>query len=134
MLTRAFAVWLILLALAFANGALRALWILPRSGELPAQALSSVTLCLAILLLSWFAIAWIGPLSSRQAWTIGGLWVVLTLAFEFLAGHYVFGNSWSRLLADYNIFRGRIWVLVVVTTAVAPFLTAYAQGLIRGQD
>lgn len=128
------AVWLILLALAFANGAIRELWILPRSGELAAHTLSSVTLCLAILLLSWFAIAWIGPLSSRHVWTIGGLWVVLTLAFEFLAGHYVFGNSWTRLLADYNIFRGRIWVLVVLTTAVAPFLTACAHGLIRGRD
>jgi hypothetical protein len=134
MLTRALAVWLILLALAFANGAIREVWILPKSGELAARALSSMTLCLAILLLSWVTIAWIGPLSSRHAWTIGGLWVVLTLAFEFLAGHFVFGNPWSRLLADYNIFRGRIWVLVIVATAFAPWLTAYAHGLLRARE
>jgi hypothetical protein len=134
MLTRALAVWLILLALAFANGAVREVWILPKAGELRGHALSSVTLCLAIMLLSWFAIPWIGPLSSRQAWTIGGLWVVLTLAFEFLAGHYVFGNPWSRLLADYNVFRGRIWVLVIVTTATAPLLTACAHGLLRARE
>ena len=134
MLTRALAVWLILLTVAFANGAIRELWILPKSGEPVAHALSSVTLCLAILLLSWFAISWIGPLSSRDPWTIGGLWVVLTLAFEFLAGHYVFGNPWSRLLADYNVFRGRIWLLVIVTTALAPSLTAYAHGLLRGRE
>lgn len=134
MATRAFAVWLILLALAFANGAIREIWILPKAGEPGGHALSSVTLCLAILLLSWFTIAWIGPLSSRHVWTIGGGWVALTLAFEFLAGHYVFGNPWSRLLADYNIFRGRIWVLVIVTTACAPWLTAYAHGLLRGRE
>jgi hypothetical protein len=133
MLIRALAVWLILLALAFANGAIREIWILPKSGELAAHALSSVTLCLAILLLSWGTIGWIGPQSSRHAWTIGGLWVVLTLAFEFLAGHFVFGNPWSRLLADYNIVRGRIWVLVIVTTALAPWLTASAHGLLRAR-
>jgi hypothetical protein len=48
MLTRALAVWLILLALAFANGAVRQVWILPMAGELGGHALSSVTLCLAI--------------------------------------------------------------------------------------
>jgi hypothetical protein len=134
MLSRALAVWLILLALAFANGAIREVWILPKTGELAGHALSSLTLCLAILVLAWFAIPWIGPRSSRQAWEVGGLWVGLTLAFEFLAGHYVFGNPWHRLLADYNVFRGRIWVLVVVTTALAPLLTAYAHGLLCARE
>jgi len=100
-------------------------------GDVAGRVLSSVTLCLAILLLSWFTIQWIAPLSSRHAWTIGGLWVGLTLAFEFLGGHYVFGNPWSESLADYNILRGRIWLLVLVITATAPRLTAFAHGLLR---
>ena len=37
---------------------------------------------------------------------VGIAWVALTVAFEFLAGHYVFGNSWEKLLADYNVLRG----------------------------
>jgi hypothetical protein len=40
--------------------------------------------------------------------------------FELLAGHYVFGNSWEKLLADYNLFRGRIWVLVLIVILFAP--------------
>ena len=48
--------------------------------------------------------------------------IVRKRAFELLAGHYLFGNSWGRLLEDYNLLRGRIWVLVLVTTAVAPVL------------
>ena len=52
--------------------------------------------------------------------TIGAGWVVLTLAFEFLAGHYLFANSWERLLADYNVAQGRIWILVLITTLLAP--------------
>jgi hypothetical protein len=53
----------------------------------------------------------------------------LTLAFEFLAGHYLFGNPWSKLLADYNLLRGHIWVLVLITTAFGPLLSAYGRGL-----
>jgi hypothetical protein len=47
----------------------------------------------------------------------------MTVAFELLAGHYLFGNTWERLLADYNVLRGRIWVLVLITTFLAPRLT-----------
>lgn len=54
---------------------------------------------------------------------IGALWVAMTVAFELLAGHYLFGNTWERLLADYNVLRGRIWVLVLITTFLAPRLT-----------
>jgi hypothetical protein len=50
---------------------------------------------------------------------------VLTLAFEFLAGHYLFGHPWATLLADYNLARGRIWLLVLVATLLGPVL-AYA--------
>jgi hypothetical protein len=129
MIGRALLVWVALLAIAFANGALREFVIVPRIGDLAGHAVSSVTLSVGILLLSWFTIAWIHPASAREAWVVASVWVALTLAFEFLAGHYVFGHAWSRLLADYNVFRGRIWVLVLITTAVAPVLTASARGL-----
>jgi hypothetical protein len=46
----------------------------------------------------------------------------LTVGFEFLAGHYLFGNPWRRLLEDYNVVRGRVWMLVLLTTALAPLL------------
>ena len=52
---------------------------------------------------------------------------MLTLAFEFLAGHYLFGNSWERLLADYDVARGRIWPLVLIVTFVTPLLLVLAR-------
>lgn len=75
-----------------------------------------------ILLAAWLTLDWIGPDSWRDAGRIGVTWIVLTLAFEFLAGHYLFGTSWEKLLADYNVFRGRIWPLVPLTTLAAPLL------------
>jgi hypothetical protein len=53
---------------------------------------------------------------------IGALWVVLTVSFEFIFSHYVVGHSWNALLADYNIFKGRVWSLVLLASFFAPLL------------
>jgi hypothetical protein len=130
MLIRGLLVWLGLVAVAIVNGAIREAVIVPAVGESAARAVSSITLSAAILAVSWFTIQWMGPAFPAQAWQIGFEWLVLTLAFEFLVGHYILGTSWERLLADYNVLKGRIWVLVLVTTAVAPQITARARGLL----
>ena len=122
MLIRGLMVWFGLLALAIVNGGLREIAIVPSTGDVVGHAISSITLSVAIVALSWFTIAWIGPRSTGDAWTIGGLWLVLTLGFEFLAGHYLFGNPWNQLWADYDVLRGRIWILVLLVTFVAPVL------------
>ena len=114
--------WLGLLVVAVVNGGIRETWIIPATGELAGHAISTVMLCAAILAFTWSVRGWLRPASRRQALQIGGLWLALTLAFEFLAGHYLFGTAWQRLLADYNVCRGRIWVLVLITTALAPIV------------
>ena len=67
----------------------------------------------------------VGP-AIGDAWTIGPLWLVMTLAFEFVGGHYLFGTSWEALLADYNIFAGRLWIIVLIATWIAPAVSYYA--------
>jgi hypothetical protein len=59
---------------------------------------------------------------------IGGVWVACTLAFEFLAGHYLFRKPWVELLADYDLRRGRIWIAVLVVTFAAPCLIGRVRG------
>lgn len=126
MFIRALTIWLLLLILAVLNGAIRESLITPRFGEQGAHIVSTAILCAAITLVAWFSISWIGPKNGREALVVGILWVALTVAFEFIAGHYVFGNSWERLFADYNVFRGRIWILVLVANLFAP-LWAFLQ-------
>lgn len=46
----------------------------------------------------------------------------LGVAFEFLFGHYVAGHSWERLLHDYNLVAGRVWLILLVWVALAPSL------------
>jgi hypothetical protein len=120
MVGRAVLIWCALLVIASINGFAREAVLIPRIGDVAGRAVSSLALSVFIIILTWISIAWIAPRSTPQAWVVGVIWVALTLAFEFLAGHYVFHNSWSRLLEDYNLLRGRIWILVLVTTLVSP--------------
>ena len=130
MLRRALVVWVVMLGAASVNGALRETLLIPTMGVLAGRAISVLMLSVLVFLLTCFTIRWIRPRSSREAWSIGGLWVALTLGFEFLGGHFLFGNSWSQLLKEYNVLQGRIWILVLITIAIAPPLCARSLGLL----
>jgi len=122
MAARAVWAWFGLLVLAFANATVREAWMIRRFGEATSHAISSITLALMILLAGGYILAWIGPQTMRQAWVVGTIWLALTLAFELLAGHYLFNRSWSALLADFNLAAGRLWLLVLAATLLTPVL------------
>jgi len=122
MLVRAGTVWFAIMLIAILNGAARDVILVPRLGDLVARALSCFTLTTLIVVVTWFSLQWIHPASLGDAWTIGVMWLAMTLTFEFIAGHFLFHTEWSTLLADYNIFAGRLWILVLVATTVAPAL------------
>jgi len=50
------------------------------------------------------------------------IWTTLTVAFEFIFGHYVDRKSWSELAANYAIWNGRLWPLVLLSLILAPFI------------
>ena len=122
MLLRAMLVWLALLLLAIANGGLRESVLLPRMGTASAHAWSTITLSVAIAVTGWLTVPWIRPASAREAWLVGLGWMLLTVAFEFLAGRFLFHRPWQVLLADYNLAAGRIWILVLLVLLVTPVL------------
>ena len=127
MYSRALVVWFAILAGAFLNGAIREAWLIPRFGATAGHIVSTIMLSAIVVLVTAAFIDWIAPASVGDAVFVGVLWVALTLAFEFLAGHYLFGNSWERLLADYDVTRGRIWPLVLMVTFVTPLLLLLAR-------
>lgn len=124
MVLRAVVIWCGLLVIASINGIAREAVLIPRLGDVAGRAVSTLALSALIVNVTWISIGWIAPQSPAQAWAVGVIWVCLTLAFEFLAGHYLFHNPWSRLLEDYNLVAGRIWILVLITTLVAPRVCA----------
>ncbi|MCC7010518.1 MAG: hypothetical protein IT184_17045 [Acidobacteria bacterium] len=129
MLGRSVVVWLAVLVLAFVNGGVREVLLIPAIGAFAGRAISAIALSLVVLLVTYLTIRWVGPRSPRDAWIIGALWLALTLAFELLTGHFAFGTPWPDLFADYDVFHGRLWPLVLVTVAVAPRLCTSRHGI-----
>jgi hypothetical protein len=128
MLARGAVIWLGILVLASLNGAVRDLLVAPRIGDTIARALSTVILCGLVLWVTWASIRWLGPRGPGEALALGLFWVALTLTFEVAAGR-LSGKPWSVILADYDVLRGRIWILVPIVTLFAPRWTAAARGL-----
>jgi hypothetical protein len=124
---RAVVVWFALMVLAIANGTIREFLLTPRVGPKMGHVASTVLLCAFVFLLAWLLMPWIGARRWTDAWKVGALWLALTLAFEFLVGHYVLRNSWGNLLADYNLSHGRIWILVPIMTLISPRLVLVAR-------
>lgn len=114
--------WIPMVFIAILNGAARDLIYGKHIPELRAHQISTIS---AIVLLGVyiFALSRIWKMESpAQAIAIGFIWLVLTLCFEFLFGHYVAGQPWGKLLHDYNIFAGRIWILIPIWITIAPYL------------
>ncbi|MCU0640222.1 MAG: hypothetical protein MUF59_10205 [Candidatus Krumholzibacteria bacterium] len=129
MIKKSLVIWLAMGVVAILNAGVRNTFITPRLGEHAGHVISTVTGCSVFLLLIWLALPWIRPASRRDLWLIGSLWLAMTVAFEFLAGHYLFGNSWERLFADYNVLRGRVWVAVLAVTFFGPAWMGRLRGI-----
>lgn len=122
MIARYVLVWFVLAIVAIINGIVRNEVYKNSLGELRAHQLSTLTGIILFGLVIWgFTRLW-KITSAGQAWTIGFLWLGMTIAFEFVFGHYVIGHSWSKLFHDYHIFAGRIWILVLIWTTIAPYI------------
>ena len=114
--------WIGMVIIAIMNGVIRDAFYGKRLGELTAHQISTFTLIVLSGLYLWLlGLAWKIP-SSNQAITIGLIWLALTVAFEFLFGHYLMKHPWTKLLHDYNIHKGRIWVLVLLWITIAPYV------------
>ena len=114
--------WVPLIFIAIANGLFREKFFANRLKELHAHQASTVTLMLLFGIYMWIMFRIWKPESAQQTLYIGLTWLILTVTFEFLFGHFVAGHSWSRLFNDYNIFEGRIWILIPIWVAIAPYL------------
>lgn len=113
--------WIPMVFIAMANGVLRQAWYGIHLSELYAHQLSSLIGALLFGTYIWMIIRYWKPVSARQAMIIGLVWLGLTVAFEFLFGRFVMEHSWTRLLQDYNLLAGRVWSLLLVWVAVAPY-------------
>ncbi len=123
---KAFGLWLVILVLAVANGALREAVLIPKLGSAPGLILSGVLLSGLALLVACLGLPWLGA----QGWRlllIGLGWLVATLVFEFSFG-LLRGKPLHGILAAYTFKGGNIWPLVLVVVALAPWFAGKLRG------
>lgn len=123
-------IWLSFVILAVLNGIIREKILTEYLGEGVALALSGIMLSALIFLTTYLLLPAMGALQASQYRRIGFIWLLLTLAFEFGFGHFVMATPWPNLLAAYKIWEGNLWILVLATTMVAPYLSAKFRGLL----
>lgn len=104
------------------NGVLRESTYKKLVGDLPAHQISTVTGVVFFGIIFYLIFKKCKIESAKHAIFIGLIWLCLTIVFEFGFGHYIMGNSWEKLLHDYNLVAGRVWGLFLVWLLIAPYL------------
>jgi hypothetical protein len=121
--------WFIIALMAVGNGAMRDLLYAPRWGETAAHAVSSIILAALIVGVSALMLVVTPyPRETNALWIAGGCWLGATLVFESVFFHYVMKTPWHTIRAEYNIFCGRLWLVVLAATLTGPRLAGYLIG------
>ena len=122
----ALGIWFIFIIAAILNGVLRNSFIAPKVGEHAGHVISTIILICVILVGTYLFISNLNiNYTKTDLLLVGAFWFILTILFEFIFGHYVIGHSWSKLFADYNILKGRVWSFVLLITFIAPYLMGF---------
>ncbi len=113
--------WLLLAVAMPLNGAFRELVMKPRIPHGVADVISAVLGVCLILGITRLIFRIPSDTPTRTLVLVSAALVALTIAFEFTFG-LVEGKSAQELLANYALWRGRLWPLVLMTLGATPFL------------
>jgi small-conductance mechanosensitive channel len=128
LLARILITWVLFLPVPVINGILRETWYKALIGTVAAHIIGVVIISAAFLGYAYVSLwSLVALLSSSQLWLIGFIWLILTLLFEFGIG-ITEGRSWSYMLADYKLWEGRIWPLVLATVLLSPIIVQWFVG------
>lgn len=125
---KALLAWFGFAALAVLCGTLRVQLLEPLVGQAAAHIIGTLAVCALFWGIIVRFVAWTHLRHTGVVLALGAVWAALAIAFEFGFGHYVMGHPWERLLADYNILAGRVWLLVLLTLLLGPYAAARLAG------
>lgn len=118
-------VWSFVAVAAVMNGMFRSLFLVPRFGDHTAHVLSVLVLMIVVLLSSSVLVnRLLKEYTNADLFLIGIMWVSMSVSFDFLFEGYVLDVPWRVILHDYNLFSGRIWLLVLTTELFGPWFMA----------
>lgn len=121
-------IWFVIAALAVANGLFRESVLVSNLGESIALPVSGMLLSLIVFIVTCLSFPLFGKNNALTYFLIGLQWVLMTLLFEFLFGHYVIGKTWSDILEVFNIMKGNLFIFVLIVSLFSPLLVAKIKG------
>lgn len=124
----AFVFWFVMVVIAIANGVFGQFVLEKIIGDYATHLYKTFFIIAVIFAFSYFYVRMTSgdsPLWYFPALAAGVQWLLSSLTFEFLIGHYLFRIPWQRLFQDNRIWEGRIWSLVFVAEVAAPLVNAY---------
>ena len=119
--------WPVLVMVGILNGAVREFTYGRILSELHAHQLSTLTAILLCGVAVWIFARFFPVASIGSALVIGIIWLLLTIAFEFCFGRFIAGQSWTKLLADYNLPAGRVWPVFLAWIFLLPSLVYWLE-------
>jgi len=122
-------IWFCIVSLAILNGLMREFLFVPVIGATAALPLSGVSLAMIVFAVSFVAIGFIAVTSKQACFMVGAQWILMTLVFELLFGHFVLGKSWPELLQVFSLAKGDLFILVLLTSFLSPYMAARIKGL-----
>jgi hypothetical protein len=130
MVFRALGVWFLFVPAAILNGALRDKVLIVVLGQALALPLSGIILSILIFFITMIFVPYLGGSAAWHFWLTGFMWLILTVAFEFVFGHCVMGKTWVEIVQIFNVAQGNLMIVVVIATLISPFFAARFRGLI----
>ena len=130
LLPKAALIWLLIVIMAIVNAAIREKLLGPIISPRIALSVSGVLLSVFVFLIAFLSIPFFSSTEGKSYIFIGVAWFVLTLLFEFLFGHFVVGKPWHEILQVFNVRKGDLFVVALLVTLIAPWLSAKLGGLI----
>lgn len=128
---KASTVWMILVIVAIANGIFRENLLAPGFGPETALPVSGITLCVLVFAIAYFSAPFFGANTGPVFFGIGLQWVLMTLVFEFVFGHFVAGRSWIAILQAFNIMTGNLFLVVLLVSLFSPYVAAKLRGFLK---
>jgi len=123
-LLKATGIWFVIVIVAIFNGIFREKILVNLIGSKLALPLSGVLLAILVFLITLIFIPFIGSSVAKTYVWIGLFWLILTLSFEFLFGHFLAKKTWHEIMQVLNIKNGNLFIFVLFVTVISPWLAA----------
>lgn len=117
-------VWLFIMIAEVIHGILRGLFLVPRVGLMRSSQIGVFIGMGIIFAITTLSIRRMGVHRRGELLCIGGIWLVLTVIFEYTLGCVILGYPTARFLADYDIRHGGLMLIGMVFLFFAPLIAA----------